>query len=46
LRIANCPRTDIPLFLQDMTTHAINASLYRRLPYDSVRDFTPITLID
>ena len=32
------------LFLQDMTTHAINASLYRRLPYDSVRDFTPITL--
>ena len=33
------------LFLQDMTTHAINASLYRRLAYDSVRDFTPITLI-
>lgn len=33
------------LFLQDITTHAINASLYRRLPYDSIRDFTPITLI-
>ncbi len=33
------------LFLQDITTHAINASLYRRLPYDSVRDFTAITLI-
>ncbi len=33
------------LFLQDMTTHAINASLYRKLPYDSVRDFTPVTLI-
>jgi tripartite-type tricarboxylate transporter receptor subunit TctC len=33
------------LFLQDMTTHAINASLYRRLPYDPVRDFTPVTLI-
>ena len=33
------------LFLQDMTTHAINATLYRRLPYDSVRDFTPVTLI-
>jgi tripartite-type tricarboxylate transporter receptor subunit TctC len=33
------------LFLQDMTTHAINASLYRRLPYDSVRDFAPVTLI-
>ena len=24
--------------------HAVNASLYRKLPYDSVRDFTPITL--
>ena len=23
-------------------THAINASLYRKLPYDPVRDFTPI----
>ena len=33
------------LFLQDITTHAINASLYRRLPYDPVRDFAPITLI-
>ena len=33
------------LFLQDITTHAINASLYQRLPYDSIRDFTPITLI-
>jgi tripartite-type tricarboxylate transporter receptor subunit TctC len=33
------------LFLQDITTHAINASLYRRLPYDSLRDFTPVTLI-
>lgn len=33
------------LFLQDITTHAINARLYRRLPYDSVNDFTPVTLI-
>lgn len=24
---------------------AINPSLYRRLPYDSVRDFTPVTLL-
>jgi len=24
--------------------HAVNASLYRKLPYDSVKDFTPITL--
>ena len=33
------------LFMQDITTHAINASLYRKLPYDSIRDFTPIGLV-
>jgi tripartite-type tricarboxylate transporter receptor subunit TctC len=25
-------------------THAVNATLYRKLPYDPVRDFAPITL--
>jgi tripartite-type tricarboxylate transporter receptor subunit TctC len=43
--IARSAADGYTLFLQDITTHAINASLYRRLPYDSVRDFTPITLI-
>ncbi len=33
------------LFMQDITTHAINASLYRKLPYDSIRDFTAISLV-
>lgn len=33
------------LFMQDITTHAINASLYRKLPYDSIRDFTPVALV-
>lgn len=33
------------LFLQDITTHAINASLYAKLPYDSVKDFTPVALV-
>ena len=27
------------------TAHAINATLHRKLPYDPVRDFTPITLV-
>lgn len=26
-------------------THAVNPSLFRKLPYDSVRDFAPITLL-
>ncbi|MBR0653856.1 Bug family tripartite tricarboxylate transporter substrate binding protein [Plastoroseomonas arctica] len=26
-------------------THAINASLYRRLPFDVVRDFTPVAIL-
>ena len=43
--IAKAPGDGYTLFLQDITTHAINASLYRKLPYDSLRDFTPITLI-
>jgi tripartite-type tricarboxylate transporter receptor subunit TctC len=33
------------IWLQDITSHAINASLYARLPYDSVRDFTPVGLV-
>jgi tripartite-type tricarboxylate transporter receptor subunit TctC len=33
------------LYLQDITTHAINASLYRKLPYDSIRDFTLIQMV-
>jgi tripartite-type tricarboxylate transporter receptor subunit TctC len=28
-----------------ISTHAINASLYSKLPYDPVKDFVPITLI-
>src|SRR5215510_1123486 len=33
------------IWLQDITSHAINASLYTKLPYDSVRDFTTIALV-
>ncbi len=33
------------LYFCDATTHAINASLYTKLPYDSVRDFSFISLV-
>ena len=33
------------IWLQDMTAHAINATLYAKLPYDSIRDFAPVTLV-
>jgi len=32
------------IWLQDVTTHAINAALYAKLPYDSLRDFTYIAM--
>jgi tripartite-type tricarboxylate transporter receptor subunit TctC len=33
------------LYFTDTTTHAINATLYSRLPYDSVKDFTAIAMV-
>lgn len=33
------------LFLQDISAHAINATLFPKLPYDSVKDFTQVALV-
>src|SRR5258706_6793727 len=33
------------LWLQDITTHAINANLYSKLPYDSMKDFTFVAMV-
>jgi tripartite-type tricarboxylate transporter receptor subunit TctC len=33
------------LWLQDITTHAINNTLYPKLPYDSMKDFTFIAMV-
>jgi tripartite-type tricarboxylate transporter receptor subunit TctC len=33
------------LWLQDITTHAINANLYAKLPYDSIKDFTYVAMV-
>jgi tripartite-type tricarboxylate transporter receptor subunit TctC len=33
------------LYFADVTTHAINATLYSKLPYDSVDDFTAVAVV-
>jgi tripartite-type tricarboxylate transporter receptor subunit TctC len=33
------------IWLQDITTHAINATLVPKLPFDPLRDFTPIAMV-
>jgi len=43
--VAKAPNDGYTIWLQDMTSHAINASLYKNLTYDPVKDFTPITLV-
>jgi tripartite-type tricarboxylate transporter receptor subunit TctC len=43
--IAKSPPDGYTIWLQDITTHAINATLYPKLPYDSVKDFAPVGLV-
>lgn len=33
------------LFFTDISTHAISASLYAKLPYDVLKDFAPVALV-
>ena len=33
------------LWLQDITTHAINANLYAKLPYESIKDFSYVAMV-
>ena len=33
------------IWLQDITTHAINSTLYPKLPYDSMKDFTFVAMV-
>src|SRR6476661_838922 len=42
---AHAPPDGYTLLLGNAATHAVNVSLFKKLPYDAVKDFTPITLI-
>src|SRR3989440_2948546 len=43
--IVKSPPDGYNLWLQDITTHAINTALYAKLSYDSVKDFTYVAMI-
>jgi tripartite-type tricarboxylate transporter receptor subunit TctC len=42
---AKAPADGYTLFMGTVGTHAINASLYKKLPYDPVKDFAPLTRV-
>jgi len=43
--VAKSAPNGLTLLMATVGTHAINPALYRKLPYDAVRDFTPIALV-
>ncbi len=43
--VAKSPADGYTLYFTDVTTHAINASLYSRLPFDSVQDFSQVAMV-
>ena len=43
--VAKAPPDGYTIYFIDMTTHAINATLYSKLPFDSVKDFTQIAMV-
>lgn len=43
--VAKSPADGYTLFGGTISTHAINPSLYKHLPYDPVRDFEPVALV-
>jgi tripartite-type tricarboxylate transporter receptor subunit TctC len=43
--VAKSPPDGYTLEMGTVGTHAINASLYQRMPYDHIKDFAPIVLV-
>ena len=43
--VAKSPNDGHTLLMGTVGTHGINAALYPKLPYDPIKDFTPITLV-
>jgi tripartite-type tricarboxylate transporter receptor subunit TctC len=43
--VAKSPPDGYTILLGALSTHAVNPSLYKSMPYDAAKDFAPITLI-
>ncbi len=43
--VAKSPNDGYTLVMGTVGTHSINGALYAKMPYDMVKDFTPITLL-
>jgi tripartite-type tricarboxylate transporter receptor subunit TctC len=43
--VAKAPPDGYTLLMGTVGTHAINTSLYAKMPYDHVKDFTPVILV-
>ncbi|MCZ8092654.1 MAG: tripartite tricarboxylate transporter substrate binding protein [Acidovorax sp.] len=42
---AKAPADGYTLFMGTVGTHAINASLYKKMPFDPIKDFVPLTRV-
>ncbi len=42
---ARAPADGYTLFMGTVGTHAINAALYRKMPFDPIKDFAPLTRV-
>ncbi|MEO8305602.1 MAG: tripartite tricarboxylate transporter substrate binding protein [Betaproteobacteria bacterium] len=43
--VAKSPADGYTILMGALSTHAVNPSLYSKMPYDAVKDFAPITLV-
>ncbi len=43
--VAKTPADGYTMLMATVGTHAINAALYPKLPYDPIKDFAPVTLV-
>jgi tripartite-type tricarboxylate transporter receptor subunit TctC len=43
--VAKSPADGYTLFIATNTTHGINPTLYRKMPFDAVKDFEPVVLM-